>query len=645
MTTSANSLAGLLGDVSLDDHEENLNAANAALRKSKTDIAAQHVKAVALLKLDRYDDAVEHFEQAGNNLKERAWFEYAYALYRTGYSEKAVQVAEAHSGGRGMLHLLAQAEYRRENFEKSANAYRQLSEQLSEAQDEEYDLRINSSAVDAQKDWLGQNDFAQRKKLGREDLEVFETAYNAACGSIARGELAQAEVCLRRAKDLCNALTELSEAEKKAEILPISVQQVFVLIQLGRLDEAEQLMTMIPFAEIKEPSTKFVAEINSTASMQAHSNPYLSTRLFHSMPRPPKSDHLFSVQSDILRQDELVLNLMCHKYDGVARSTHKYISKHPSPTTSSPVNSAGVLHAAAHSRNATGKAALKAILPLLERHSNDVGLILTIANLYILTNNYAAATHLLEAFFKRLEQSTSPADLDVRFAPGLVATLATLYTVQGRHAHSKNELAKTATYWRHKSKSPPKALMTAAGAALLESQNPEDLASAGELFASLHAQDKTDAAGLAGLVAAYAINDPSKLNEDLVESLPPVARLISDIDAAALEASGVAIPTSLGALPASRKRSAEKTKPQKPSKIRKKRMPKDFDPNKKMDPERWLPMRDRSYYRPKGKKGKKRAEGLTQGGAVVEEKVAAEGKPTPVAQQKKKKGKGKGGKW
>jgi signal recognition particle subunit SRP72 len=75
-------------------------------------------------------------------------------------------------------------------------------------------------------------------------------------------------------------------------------------------------------------------------------------------------------------------------------------------------------------------------------------------------------------------------------------------------------------------------------------------------------------------------------------------------------------------------------------------MPKDYVEGKKMDPERWLPMRDRSYYRPKGRKGKKRAEGLTQGGVVENDKG------TPAAQEKKggadkgkNKKKGKGGKW
>ena len=55
--------------------------------------------------------------------------------------------------------------------------------------------------------------------------------------------------------DLCNALSDLSDAEKEAEILPISVQQVYVLTQMGRIDEAEQLSTAIAFAEFVPPRT------------------------------------------------------------------------------------------------------------------------------------------------------------------------------------------------------------------------------------------------------------------------------------------------------------------------------------------------------------------------------------------------------
>lgn len=40
----------------------------------------------------------------------------------------------------------------------------------------------------------------RHERPSREDLEAFETAYNAACLNIAKGEFAQGEVLLNRAK-------------------------------------------------------------------------------------------------------------------------------------------------------------------------------------------------------------------------------------------------------------------------------------------------------------------------------------------------------------------------------------------------------------------------------------------------------------
>jgi len=237
----------------------------------------------------------------------------------------------------------------------------------------------------------------------------------------------------------------------------------------------------------------------------------------------------------------------------------------------------------------------------------------------MLTNNPGPAINLLEKFFKRLEESTTPTDLDVRFVPGLISLIVSLYRLSGRKAPIKTELGKAASYWRRKSK-PSSSLLRAAGISLLETSKPEDLASAGEIFTRLRNQDPNDRIAIAGLVASNAISDYEKVFSDL-EKLTPVSRLISGIDAAALEDAGIpTLPTPTVAV-TSKKRAAEteKEKPVKKAKIRKSKMPKDFEEGKKMDPERWLPLRDRSSYRPKGKKGKKKAMELTQGGLVREE--------------------------
>ena len=355
-----------------------------------------------------------------------------------------------------------------------------------------------------------------------------------------------------------------------------------------------------------------------------------------------------------MQRNRYTVDLQARKFLGVAYSTSTIISKFPSPTVSPHINSLSVLNAAAHGHGETNKASLKAILRLLDNRPNDVGLILTIIQLYVLMNNPGPAIALLESFFKRLEASTSPTDLDVRYAPGLVALTVSLYRLSGRKNPITNELSKAASHWRRKSKDhSSSSLLRAAGISLLESSKTGDFEKAGEIFSSLKEQNPNDRTAIAGYVASYATSDFSKVEKES-QKLTAVSRLISGVDASALENAGIpslsVAPVPIKKRPALGEKEKEGQSAKK-RKIRKGKMPKDYVEGKKMDPERWLPLRDRSSYKPKGKKGKKKAADLTQGGVVKEPGESLElagGAGVVKVQQagggggnKKKKGKGK----
>ncbi|CAG8979197.1 hypothetical protein HYALB_00000333 [Hymenoscyphus albidus] len=622
MANPTATLSSLLKSATIEDDEEVLKAANAELKTNKKDFDALHVRVVALLRLDRWDDALRSLDDGGDKLAERCKLEKAYALYKSGRLDEAEEVAK-NGGSRGLTHVAAQVAYRAERFEDAAEIYKHLSAEEAPIDGEDTDLRINSAATDAQLEWQGNGDKVEpsRKKPSREDLEAFETSYNAACGCIARGDLTAGSVLLKRARDLCEAHEELSDDEKRAEVLPIMVQQAYVFTKMGKLDEAEALERMINIADVPEPPTKIIAQNNSFAASTKNDNPYLTERLFSSAPTLSHGEKHFKHQSDILIRNRYAIDLQSLKYSGVAYTSASIISKSESPKTSPFICNFGVLGAAAAAKCETGKAGLKQILPLLEKRPNDVGLLLVIIQLYVLRNNPGPATELLEAFFKRLEESKSETDLDARFAPGLVAVAVSLYRMAGRKGPVRAELGKAASYWRRKSKSSP-TLLWAAGTAFLESSDQQELEIAREMFSTLRTMEPNDRVAIAGYVASYATTDLAKVSDDL-DKLSPVSKLISGIDAASLEEAGI---PSLPPPPpvASKKRPAdasaqEKDKPAKVRKIRKSRMPKDFEEGKKMDPERWLPLKDRSSYRPKGKKGKKKANDLTQGGVVKEE--------------------------
>jgi signal recognition particle subunit SRP72 len=335
------------------------------------------------------------------------------------------------------------------------------------------------------------------------------------------------------------------------------------------------------------------------------------------MPTLSKTEKLFEHQENILRKNRYVIDLQTNKHEGVTRSTSKFLSQKQLPTTSTFINIISAIGAAAVAHSDNIKSAIKKLLPLLEKRQNDVGLVLTVVQLYISVNNHAQAISVLEAFLEKLEASHSPEDLDVRFTPGLVALIVSLYRTKGRKVPMKTELAKAASHWKQKS-APAEELLKAAGLSLLESSKADDLAAAGELFGSLRKQDPESRLAIAGLVASHATTNISLVKSDL-EKLTPVDRMVADIDTAALEAGGVAsLPITMSDASKKRAAPAEKEKPAK-KRARKSKLPKDYVEGKQMDPERWLPLKDRSTYRPKGKKGKKKAMDSTQGGVVKDE--------------------------
>ncbi|KAB8200358.1 SRP72 RNA-binding domain protein [Aspergillus parasiticus SU-1] len=631
------SLSSLLQRTSIDDHEEVLRSSNAALAKSKSDIQAQHVKVVALLKLDRYEDALRVFEEGGDALKKRAALEYAYTLYKTANLDEAIEVVSQVANDRGARHLEAQTTYRAEKFRRAADLYEELTKDEAALANEANDLRINAWAVDAQLQWKGYPDYVRHNRPTRDDLEAFETVYNAACLSIAKGEFGQGEMLLKRAKELCRTSEDLTPEDKAAELLPIAVQQLYVLIRQGKSEEAESVLEEISVNDISELSTKRVALNNITLVRDTTTNPYALYKSLHATPVSIDNDKLFDYQDNIVTGNVHAADLLVQKYDGIIRSTSKALSQAPYPSAKPNVNLLSVYNAAAHARGQAGTPALRAILPALERRPKDIGLALTAVQLYVTEGNTTSAITTLEKSLQLLEDSISEQDKEVRFNPGLLGILVSLYKLEGRRVQIRSELAKAAAYWQEHVEA-PSSLLRAAAQSLLHSSDRTDLTTAGDLFKSLYQKDRNDSFAIAGYVASQATLDYAKI-ESQVDTLPPIDDLISGVDVNALESAGISPPSSAAAaaIASARKRTSGDKQGRATKRVRKSRLPKDYDASKTPDPERWLPLRDRSSYRPKGRKGKQRAAERTQGGIVNEK---AEESPAPVAQQQKSQGGG-----
>jgi signal recognition particle subunit SRP72 len=132
------------------------------------------------------------------------------------------------------------------------------------------------------------------------------------------------------------------------------------------------------FYSVPEPPTRVIAQNNALAASTKNDNPYLTERLFDSVPSLSPTEKHFEHQASILKRNRYVINIQSLKYSGVAYSTSSIIAKYPSPTISPYINTLAVLNAAAHCHGESSKASLKQILPHLEKRPNDVGLLLTL---------------------------------------------------------------------------------------------------------------------------------------------------------------------------------------------------------------------------------------------------------------------------
>lgn len=237
-STSVADLNSLLRSTSIVDDEELLKACNAKIKADKSDLKAQHFRVVALLKLDRFDDALRAIAEGGATLESACTLEKAYALYKTGQLDEANEALKAAGEDkRGFRHVRAQVAYRAEKYDQAKDCYESLL-QAGETE-ENNDIGINLAAVAAQAEWTGTHLSGSAAK--DQQYESFELCYNAACACIAKGAFRDAERLLRSASMLCDSSDELSEDEKQSEMRPIVAQQAYVYTMQGREKEALEL--------------------------------------------------------------------------------------------------------------------------------------------------------------------------------------------------------------------------------------------------------------------------------------------------------------------------------------------------------------------------------------------------------------------
>ena len=248
-------LIKLLASTNITDDSEAYEIATAAVQVNINDQFAHHTRIVALLKLDRFQDVIRVLEHAPSKIQHVCRLEKAYALYKLGSLTSAYHVLESlqanNNSERGVNHLAAQLAYKSENFSLASDLYKNLlATPNGKTESEDYDLLVNLLAVIAMMEWNPvQDTFVFGTPLAeppiQPSLDEFDSTYNRACVALAKGNIQDALDSLGNSARLCLAATDLTDDEKKAEMVNISIQQAYACARLGRFDHAAEIASSV----------------------------------------------------------------------------------------------------------------------------------------------------------------------------------------------------------------------------------------------------------------------------------------------------------------------------------------------------------------------------------------------------------------
>ncbi|XP_057275054.1 signal recognition particle subunit SRP72 [Pezoporus wallicus] len=570
------------------DFARALKSVNKILQISKDDVTALQCKVVCLIQNGNFKEALSvintHTKVLTNDI---IAFEKAYCEYRLNRIENALKTIQSASQQTDKLkELYGQVLYRLERYDDCLAAYRDL---IRNSQDEyEEERKTNLSAVvAAQSTW---------EKVMPEDLGLreatYELCYNSACALIGQGKLNEAMKKLQRAEELCRqSLSEdsdVTEEDIEAELAIIHGQMAYIMQLQGRTEDALQLYNQI--IKLKPTDVGLLAVIaNNIITINKDQNVFDSKKKVKLTNAEGVEHKLSKKQLQAIEFNKALLAMYTNQADQCRKLSASLQSQSPEHLLPVLIQAAQLCREKQHAK------AVGLLQDFADQHpANAAEIKLTMAQLKIAQGSVTKACMILRSIE------------ELQHKPGMVSALVTMYSHE-EDIDSAIEVFAQAIQWyqQFQPKSPVhlSLIREAANFKLKHGRKKEAISDLEELWK----QNPKDVHTLAQLISAYSLVDPEKAKV-LSKHLPSSDTLSLKVDVDALENSHGAtyIRKKAGKLTGDNQQKEQGQGDVKKKKKKKKgKLPKNYDPKVTPDPERWLPMRERSYYRGR-KKGKKK---------------------------------------
>ncbi|XP_054843009.1 signal recognition particle subunit SRP72 [Eublepharis macularius] len=591
-TAGASSAAFLWSEVSRcgqnGDFGRALKSVNKILQVNKDDVTALHCKVVCLIQNGSFKEALSVIHTHTKVLtSDLIAFEKAYCEYRLNRIDNALKTIQGASQQTDKLkELYGQVLYRLERYDDCLAVYRDLIRNSQDDYEEERKTNL-SAVVAAQSAW---------EKVEPEDLGLqeatYELCYNAACALIGQGRLNDAMKSLQKAEDLCRQSlaedSDVTEEDIEAELAIIHGQMAFILQLQGHTEEALQLYNQI--IKLKPTDVGLLAVIaNNIVTLNKDQNVFDSKKKVKLTNAEGVEHKLSKKQLQAIEFNKALLAMYTNQADQCRKLSSSLQSQ--SPEHFLPV----LIQAAQLCREKQHAKAIDLLQEFADQHPEKAAEIkLTMAQLKLAQGNITKACVIMRSIE------------ELRQKPGMVSALVTMYSHEEDIDSAIEVLTQTIEWYQEfqpKSSVHLLLIREAANFKLKHGRKKEAISDLEELWK----QNPDDIHTLAQLISAYSLVDPEKAKV-LSRHLPSSDTMSLKVDVDALENShGATYVRKKGGKQTNESQQEEQGQGdiKKKKKKKKGKLPKNYDPKVAPDPERWLPMRERSYYRGR-KKGKKK---------------------------------------
>ncbi|KAJ2724646.1 Srp72p [Coemansia sp. Benny D115] len=627
-----------------------VDSARSGLKAYPKDAELAKIEIVALIKQDNAAQALEAIGRArGSKLLSVAaiGYEHAYCYFAVGKYDAARAVLGDVKPGPSVDQLRAQIEYKCNKFSECVKIYEKLLASTDRDSPMYSDLQINLSAARAADAQMSRKSSAVSQS-DVSDGSSYELIFNEATQILACGRMQEAIALLTKAIEAAKSTLSAegwSEQEIQAETGPIDAQRAIALQKLGKGSEARAIYSRLLGGKSLDSAARDVLGHNAAIlGAPAGNGREIRINAVKRMLQIPgrSSKNLSHFQRALMTFNMAVAQVSQSQYTG-ARRTLKRMGKSFADVA---VANAGVVSAVASLRGGDSARALNELSAIAHTHGavDGVRAALAAAQVAIELGDAKRAASVLSEW-KDKAQSVLLADIASpgRFAHHYFGICLLLDWLSAKEVDGVNSSGNAAVAAAEhlsaecgKVAHPSAALLTAVGDCLVYAGNADGARKFFVEAKKAASEQGVDAAKLASAHMCAVLASESATGGDNIPQLLKGLRRRKQAPAAIPGApprfarqfqprtsgpsKGAATKKSATRSAATVSKRTEKYRARRQRRLLKS-PPKGYEPERKPDAERWIPLRQRSYYKPRGRGRKQqqqqqRLRGAAQGGTM-----------------------------